>query len=325
MTTTGTEIGKQLLAAKEAQWQPIILGHALAGNTPTWARSMALWPWVNVKATIDGKQRTLSYQVSPNYFAVGSDEDPLIVPPTPAVAQRIADKIGATMISRKMVRDIEDGPSNAVRLQYETLGLPNTAPSAWIRSNAAIWKKTPSALLLSGGAKKNVVVGPNLDGSHVAIFGAFGCKPKPGGGFDQRNCVEDRAAMYSFPFTQSYNPTGHEAAYFDHSHGLRLASRKALLDGVATDLRGIALDPKLSVLVSDQGPFPLTFPSSRTFQPTSTGPIDTSEPQADGPLFVESGPLEDGERSPFPIVPVAVGAVAIGLLIATLRMTPSRA
>ena len=44
--------------------------------------------------------------VAPDYLAVGTDEDYLLTPMTPMIAQRIADRLGCTLPTRKMVDDI---------------------------------------------------------------------------------------------------------------------------------------------------------------------------------------------------------------------------
>jgi hypothetical protein len=322
MAKTGSEIAKELLAAKPDAWQPIILQHALEGDVPSWVSLVAGWPWVTVKATIDGKERALSYQVLGNYYALGTDADPLIVPFIPASAQQIADRASAIMVTRKMVSDIERGPSNLVRLTYETLPLPNVAPASWIKSNAAIWKKTPKGLegiVVNGGAKKNVVIGPNLKGDRIAIFGAFNGVPTADGNVKPPYVISPSDA--AGPFTQGYNSTFHEAAYFDHSHGVRFARRQALLDGQVVDLRAIMRDPKLHVLLSDQGPFDARFPNSTVgIKPASTTGQEEDD-QGYAPIAEDLIPQPSG----FPWAPVIVGAVAVGLVVGTLASGPSRA
>src|SRR5690606_12832451 len=49
---------------------------------------------------------TATYHVTPDYLAVGSDTDYFLTPMTPLLAQRLADRLGATLPTRKMVNQI---------------------------------------------------------------------------------------------------------------------------------------------------------------------------------------------------------------------------
>jgi hypothetical protein len=319
MPMTGSEIVAALERAKPADWQMMILQYALDGQVPSWVSNVALWPWVTVKGTIDGKAHALSYQVLGNYYAEGTDTDPQFVPFIPAYAQQVADRAGAILPSRKMVSDIERGPANVVRLPYEARRLPNHQPAMWADSNRAIWRKTPAGLggiVVNGGSKKNVVVGPNLDGSRVAIYGGFNGAPTTDGWVRPPYVISPADA--AMPFTQGYNSTSHEGTYFDHSHGVRLVRRQAILDGEWVDLRSVFRDPKLWGLVSDQGPFDPRYPNSTAgIRPTAS--FDTDDqgyaPLADDHLQVERR---------FPVVPLAVGAVTLAIFWATLRIRPPR-
>jgi hypothetical protein len=46
----------------------------------------------------------------------------------------------------------------------------------------------------------------------------------------------------------------HGAGYADYSHGIRLVSRTAYLDGRAVDLRELLASPRYAALLSDEGP-----------------------------------------------------------------------
>jgi hypothetical protein len=50
--------------------------------------------------------------------------------------------------------------------------------------------------------------------------------------------------------------TVHGAHYADYSHGIRLVSRRALLNGKKTDLRALMKDPRYASLLTDEGAFP---------------------------------------------------------------------
>jgi len=50
--------------------------------------------------------------------------------------------------------------------------------------------------------------------------------------------------------------TVHGAHYADYSHGIRLVSRRALLNGKKTDLRTLMKDPHYASLLTDEGALP---------------------------------------------------------------------
>jgi hypothetical protein len=100
---------------------------------------------------------------------------------------------------------------------------------------------------LTIGYKKSIVVGPNLDGSKVAIYGGAGGTADP-----------------PWNVIQPYS-TIHTSDYSDYSHGIVLVSRKAELDGEPVDLRLDVFgskDPAIYGLVSDQGRFDPIFPNA---------------------------------------------------------------
>lgn len=106
--------------------------------------------------------------------------------------------------------------------------------------DAAIGPQLPSRTNLIAGHKKDIVVGPDLDGSKVAIYG---WQPDPS----------------KFPH-QPYS-TVHGSYYADYSHGIRPVSRWAMVDGKVTDIFNVFRDSSLLPLVSDQGSFVPVFPS----------------------------------------------------------------
>ena len=50
--------------------------------------------------------------------------------------------------------------------------------------------------------------------------------------------------------------TVHGACYADYSHGIRLVSETALVDGKSTSVYDVLQDPALARVLSDEGPIP---------------------------------------------------------------------
>ncbi len=81
-----------------------ILDEIVSGNIPRFLRQGTV---VTVKFTgKDKKEHTIHYQVMREYLTVGNTRDHVIVPLIPATAQRIADKFGCILPTRKMVDQI---------------------------------------------------------------------------------------------------------------------------------------------------------------------------------------------------------------------------
>ena len=47
--------------------------------------------------------------------------------------------------------------------------------------------------------------------------------------------------------------TGHAASWVDYSHGIRLVSRRMMVDGVAKTIEEVLADPRLAPLLSNEG------------------------------------------------------------------------
>lgn len=235
---TGTEFGKSILSLMGQKREDAILSTALnPANLPAWLRRK--WAPVTVGP--------LTYYVSPDYFAIGTDDDYLRVAMTPRTAQAIASTYGAILPSRKMVGDIY----RAAHLKLKSQPFPPDAKmettQRMIDHDKVIGIHSPASLI--AGHKKDIVVGPDLDGSKVAIYG---WQPDP----------------KVFPHQAYY--IGHGSYYADYSHGVRLVSRNALLNGKPLDLVEAFRDPALVALVSDQGSFVPFFPSKGASWPSGT-------------------------------------------------------
>ena len=76
----------------------------LAGNIPSFLRR-----FVSVEVAAngpDGARHTVSYDVMPDYLAIGSDRDFVRIPMNPYTAQAFCDAFGFVLPTRKMVNDI---------------------------------------------------------------------------------------------------------------------------------------------------------------------------------------------------------------------------
>lgn len=217
--------------AREAR----LLAEIQQGNVPSWLRTLVP---VSMARTIGDREATVTFHVLPDYLAVGSEDDWFLTPLTPGAAQQLATRLELSLPTPPMVDAIW-------RAAAAKLGPDSIAPSAamvtlpvfadhngMVRARRAA-DPAPMGSLVAGH-KKDVVLTARLDTlpARVAIYGWH----RPDGR----------------PIQPLY--TGHGSTYADYSHGIRLVSRRILIDGKEHDLLDVLRDPHLSAAVSDDGP-----------------------------------------------------------------------
>lgn len=239
---------KDILAApSQAARDQIVLDAVEQGDVPTW---FLKWRPITVSAVIDGVPHTLEYQVTPDYVSLGNDEEYFRAPMLPATAQKIADRYGAILPSTRIV---DEAYANANAKLIPQTVYPNTGKVSdysvheiKVQQQMKTLGLTPGTFL--AGHKKDIVVGPNLNGSRVAIYGWHDVSGALTGG---------KANKAIQPYS-----TIHDSGYTDYAHGVRLVNKSARLDGNPVDLSTVFADPKLSILVSNQGAFSPRFPNA---------------------------------------------------------------
>lgn len=211
-----------------------IVREVLGGNVPAWWR--VLVP-VEMVRTVGDRQVTVTFQATPDYLAVGGDDDWFLMPLSPGAAQRIADATGTSLPTPPMVDAIW-------RQAVVRLGPDSIAPSAamitvpvfveHMRMIRARREALGAGHALAAGHKKDVVLSARLDTlpGRVAIYGWH----RPDGS----------------PIQPLW--TGHTADHVDYSHGIRLVWHRVEVDGTGHELAGLLRDPVLAAAVSDEGP-----------------------------------------------------------------------
>jgi hypothetical protein len=224
----GTAFALSIAALPLEEREEKFLAEVKAGNVPSFLRKL-------VPVAVSAGKVKASYFVAPDYLAIGSDDDFFLTPLTPLTAQAIADRLDCVLPTPKMVDDIY--ASATVKLTPAPIP-PSPAMitvPVFLRHNEMVRAargKTPPGTLVAGH-KKDVVIANRVFATRgkVAIYGWH----KPDGK----------------PIQPLY--TGHTASYADYSHGIRLVSRRMMVDGVATTIDDVLADPKLAPLLSNEG------------------------------------------------------------------------
>jgi len=207
------------------------------------------WPVIESSGVVGGRERKIRYLATSDYLGVGTADDFIYTPQWPGFAQTVANAFQCILPSSRIVEQITRQAVVRVPLQIPPIARPVSprmeSTEAWAQDTVQIrqvlrgtGKYSPGVLV--AGEKKDVVVGPGLDG-RVAIFGGL------------------RDDLRSF--WQPYS-TVHPSDYSDYSHGIRLIHRDAWVDGNPVDLVDVFRDPVLSGLVSSQGPFNPIYPTT---------------------------------------------------------------
>jgi hypothetical protein len=242
----------------------------VTGNIPDFMR--ALSP-VTVNAAINGTNHTAIYYVTPEYLAIGADNDYFLMPMTPTLAQRIANKLQCNLPTKKMVDDIY--ATAAVKLRPQPIPPSDamiTVP-VFKQHNDSVWQLRKEQLsghplgALVGGHKKDVIVTNKINNptptGKVAIYG-----------WHQLNGV---------PIQPLY--TGHADTWADYSHGIRLIQLTMKVDGADKTITEVLNDPNLAGLLSDEGLVPI----ARYPTPADSGaPLPPPAPKSFG-ITNESG------------------------------------
>jgi len=236
----GREFVQQVQGISGAERDLAVRTELLAGNLPQFLR--ALKP-VTLRGQLpDGKNVMITLCVAPDYLAIGSDNDFVRVPMGLAAALAVTDRFGFMLPTPKMV--------DAIYRQATAHLTPQPMPAgSEMRSTDYFWRHDQSILAqrqalhaplgaLTAGHKKDLVMTNRL-WSHLDRVAIYGWQQRDG---------------------QPIQPlsTVHGARYADYSHGVRLVSNVAYVNGVARSISDILKDPRLAAVLSDEGAIRVT-------------------------------------------------------------------
>ena len=225
----GSQFVTQIPDALCPQRESAIKDAILAGNVPSFFSEL-----YDVTASWNG--HVVVYSVTKEYLCVGVDGDWIRTPLNPITAQAVADGLQCVLPTKKMVDQIHAAAETKLTPQpipwTQAWNSVMTTTQGFLQHETVVGMATPG--LLVDGHKKNVVITPKIYRTdRVAIYGWM---------YPNGNAI------------QGLNPSSHNNVYADYSHGIRLISTTATLDGNPVDTRDVMKDPVLCVLLSDEGP-----------------------------------------------------------------------
>lgn len=233
---TGTVLAQRIADLSLAEREQTICSEILGGNIPDFLRNFCP---IQVTHTADGKSHTATFFVTPDYLAVGSEADYLLMPLSPGMAQQLADKLQCSLPTRKMV----DVIYAAAEVKLPPLPIPPspamTSVSVFSNHSFMVREQRNGKLArhplgaLVAGHKKDVVISAKLATApgKVAIYG-----------WHHTNGI---------PIQPLY--LGHTANWVDYSQCIRLISQTVLVDGTSKTVSEVLGDPLLCGFLSDEG------------------------------------------------------------------------
>jgi len=234
---SGSNFIEQIRPVSGTRRDQLVAEQVLEGNVPEFIR--ALTP-VTLRGASGDKPVDVTICVTPDYLAVGDDRDFVRVPIGLSAAARIASGLGFILPTTKMV--------DAIYVQAGVkLSPAPMPPTAQMQSTSYFWRHNQTVnqvraksgrglSVLTAGQKKDIVLTNRLrtKRGRVAIYGWHRTNGKP---------IQPLSTV-------------HGAEYADYSHGLRLVSSTAFVNGQPRNLSEILQDPQLSRIVSNEGPIP---------------------------------------------------------------------
>ena len=223
MRTSGTE--RDRIVAREI----------LAGNMPSFLQDLV--PVEVSGRARDGSPIRITFCATPDYLAVGSDRDFVRVPMGLPAAMQIAGRFDMMLPTRRMVDQIYRAADKRVAPRPMTPGPQMSSTDYLVRHNRTVEGQLRGASVaghLTSGHKKDLVLTNRLSSNRgrVAIYGW--------------HRTNGRAIQ---PLS-----TVHGATYADYSHGVRLISQTAYLNGRPVRLADLMADPDYASVISDEGP-----------------------------------------------------------------------
>jgi hypothetical protein len=228
---TGSDFYQMAAAYNWKQRDSLVVREILSGNVPSFLKKLIPVQVRYFDSTTQQLHRA-TFFVTPDYLAVGTDDDWARVCITPMAAQKIADTFNCFIPTRKIVDDIY--AAARVRLSPVPMFAYRDSTPTMYQHHLVVEGQRKGRDGLIAGIKKDVVTSGSLKDSkkagRVAIYGWH----LPGGK----------------PIQPLY--TGHVNWYVDYSHGIRLVYQMVRVGNNWLHYTAILADPVLRKLLCDE-------------------------------------------------------------------------
>lgn len=232
----GTQVVTKIMNLSGAQRDAFVAKQLLSGNMPSFLRNLI--PVTFNSKLSNGQKVQVTICVTPDYLAAGSDRDFVRVPMGLPAAAKVADKFGFLLPTTKMVDEIY--AQARIRMAPSPM-----KPNSQMSSTSYLWehnqtvegqrvKMSRNPDLLTAGQKKDLVLSKKLRSApgRVAIYGWHRTNGAP---------IQPLSTV-------------HGALYADYSHGIRLVSATAFINGRPVPLADLLADRHMAGIVSKEGP-----------------------------------------------------------------------
>jgi len=234
----GTQFTNLITTLSNNEREQWMYAQIISGNVPNWLR--ILKPITNSAGA-----NTVIYHVTPDYFAIGSDTDYFRAPMTPLLAQRLADRLGCSLPTRRMVNQIWTNapvklspiPFNPEVYDIDSAAIFAASDAAIDNQRNAVTNLHPLGTLV-GGTKKDVIISNQISNRppppRVVIYGWHNLSG---------SVIQELSAV-------------HENTYADYSHGIRFIQTNLTVNAAPGTVAGVLGNPALNSLLSDEGLVP---------------------------------------------------------------------
>jgi len=231
----GHAFAERLRGMSDDERESIIRRELIAGNIPNFLRQLV--PIQLRPQSVDAARIDVIICAAPDYLAIGSDEDYLLVPMRLGTALLSAHDLGFTLPTPRMVDAIYAQAAAHLVPQQLPAGNEMRATTYSVHHNAMVSEQRATLGVelgdLIAGDKKDLVLTNRLR-SHldrVAIYGWHSANGRP---------IQPLSTVHGW-------------RYADYSHGARLVSTDIFVNGQRQSIFRALQDSRLARALSDEG------------------------------------------------------------------------
>jgi len=259
----GSEFARRTSGLSSGDRDRAVVAELERGNIPSFLAHLT--PVTLPANASEGQAVAATIWVTPDYLAIGSDDDFLYVPLTYYSATTIADRFGSVLPTARMVDAIYEQAAHRLRPAPLPAGPLMCSNLYLLRHQQRIAEQRSGLPLgeLVSGHKKDLVLSNRLRQlpGRVAIYGWHRAPRDP---------IQPLSTV-------------HGARYVDYSHGVRLVSATVVVDGRPRSIYDALQDSQVAPILSREGvtrdPWALMHPRVSGTDPAPAVPVLVERPE----------------------------------------------